>query len=139
MTIATSTVGFSGHYTHGKNSGTVGNITEQLPVESWGAAIDYSLPFTKKFNLTGELYTGKALGIFRSESGEAISAPGTVGNRGARASGGWMQAQVNFTPKWQMNLAYGIDDPVAHTLPVGSRTRNQNYMGNVIYKPPCPT
>ena len=129
------TIGFSGHYAHGKNSGTVGNLVEQLPVESWGGAIDYSLPFSKKFNVTGELYTGNALGIFSSESGEAISAPGVLGDRGVRASGGWMQAQVNFTPKWQMNLAYGIDDPVAHDLAIGSRTRNQNYMGNVIYKP----
>jgi len=128
------TVGFSGHYAHGKNSGTVGTVTEQLSLDSWGAALDYLLPFSKKFNLSGEVYTGRALGIFSDTSGEAISPPGTVGDRGVRSSGGWVQAQFNFTPKWQVNLAYGIDAPAVHDLPVGSRTRNQSYMGNLIYK-----
>ncbi len=128
------TVGFSSHYTHGKNSGTVANVTEQLSLDSWGAAIDYTLPFTKKFNLTGELYTGRALGIFSVASGEAIQPVGTLGDRGVRSSGGWTQAQFNFTTKWQVNLAYGIDSPTVRDIPVGLRTRNQSYMGNIMYK-----
>jgi len=128
------TIGFSGHYAHGKNAGTIGNLTAQLPLDSWGAAVDYTLPFTKKFNLSGELYTGRALGIFSVTSGEAIAPVGTVGDRGVRSSGGWAQAQFNFTPKWQVNLVYGLDDPNARNLPIGSRTRNQSYMGNLIYK-----
>ncbi|MCU1274534.1 MAG: hypothetical protein JWO48_1965, partial [Bryobacterales bacterium] len=50
------TIGFSGHYAHGKNSGTVGNLTEQLSLNSWGAALDFLLPFTKLFNMSGEAY-----------------------------------------------------------------------------------
>jgi hypothetical protein len=128
------TIGISGHYGHGKNSGTVGNITEQLPLNSWGAAIDFSLPFTKVFNLSGEAYTGRALGIFSGESGEAIEPVGIPGDVGVRSSGGWAQAEFNFTPKWQVNLVYGIDDPSVHDLPVGARGRNQSYMGNLIWK-----
>jgi hypothetical protein len=33
-----------------------------------------------------------------------------------------------------VNLVYGIDSPHARDLPVGLRTRNQTYMGNLIYK-----
>jgi hypothetical protein len=128
------TVGFSGHYAHGKNSGAVGTLNEELSLDSWGAAIDYSLPFTKKFNLTGELYSGRALGILSVTSGQSIESVGTVGDRGVRSSGGWMQAQFNFNAKWQLNLVYGIDSPNVHDLPVGARTRNQSYMGNIIYK-----
>ncbi|HWD97920.1 MAG TPA: hypothetical protein VG345_02745 [Bryobacteraceae bacterium] len=128
------TIGFSGHYAHGKNSGTIGDITEQIPVDSWGAAVDYTLPFSKYFNLTGELYTGRALGIFSVTSGEAIQPVGTFGDRGVRSSGGWAQAQFNFTQKWQLNLAYGIDDPKVRDITAGSRTRNQTYMGNIMYK-----
>jgi hypothetical protein len=128
------TLGFSGHFTHGKNSGAIGNVTEQLSLNSWGAAVDYALPFSNKFNLTGELYTGRALGIFSVTTGEAIQPVGTVGDRGVRSSGGWTQAQFNFTTKWQTNLAYGIDSPSVRDLPVGLRTRNQSYMGNIIYK-----
>jgi hypothetical protein len=128
------TIGLSGHYAHGKNTGTVGAITEQIPVNSWGAAVDYTLPFSKIFNLTGELYTGRELGIFSVSSGEAIAPVGTFGDRGVRSTGGWAQAQFNVALKWQVNLAYGIDDPNVRDIAVGSRTRNQSYMGNVMYK-----
>jgi hypothetical protein len=128
------TVGFSGHYAHGKNSGSVGPVTEQLSVDSWGAALDYTLPFTRKFNLTGELYTGRELGIFSVSSGEAIQPVGTFGDRGVRSSGGWTQAQFNVTSKWQVNLAYGVDTPNVRDISIGSRTRNQSYMGNIMYK-----
>ena len=128
------TLGFSGHFTHGKNSGVVGNVTEQLSLNSWGAAVDYTLPFSKKFNLTGELYTGRALGIFSVTSGEAIQPAGTVGDRGVRSSGGWTQAQFNFTTKWQVNLAYGIDSPNV-PVPAGRlRTRNRFKVGNIYKK-----
>jgi hypothetical protein len=128
------TIGLSGHYTHGKNSGTIGDITRQISVNSWGAAIDFTLPFTKRFNLTGELYTGRELGIFSVTSGEAIQAAGVFGDRGVRSSGGWAQAQFDLARRWQLNLAYGIDDPNVRDILIGSRTRNQSYMGNVIYK-----
>jgi hypothetical protein len=128
------TVGVSGHYTHGKNSGPVGTVTEQIPIDSWGVALDYTLPFTRRFNLSGELYTGRGLGIFSVTSGESILPPGSLGDKGVRSSGGWIQAQYNFTRKWQMNLVYGIDDPRARDLPVGDRMRNQSYMGNIMYK-----
>jgi hypothetical protein len=129
------TVGFSGHYAHGKNFGTIGGITQQISINSWGAAIDYSLPFTRYFNLTGELYTGRELGIFSVTSGEAIEPVGIIGDIGVRSSGGWMQAQFNFAKRWQTNLAYGIDDPEARDIQIGLRTRNQNYMGNIMFKP----
>jgi hypothetical protein len=129
-TIRDFTIGFSGHYAHGKNSGTVGDLTQQLSLNSWGAALDLSLPFTKLFSLSGEAYTGRALGIFSVDSGEAIEPVGTLGDVGVRSSGGWAQAEVNFTPRWQVNLVYGIDDPTARNLPPGARSRNQSYMGN---------
>jgi hypothetical protein len=128
------TVAVSEHWAHGKNSGVVGPATVQLPIDSWGVAIDYSLPFTKLFNLSGEMYTGRALGIYSVTAGESILAPGSPGDRGVRSRGGWTQAQLNFNPKWQLNLAYGLDDPTVRDLPIGNRTRNQSYMGNVQYK-----
>jgi hypothetical protein len=35
---------------------------------------------------------------------------------------------------YKLNLGYGIDTPHASQLSVGSRSRNQSYMGNVIFK-----
>jgi hypothetical protein len=127
-------VGVSGHYGRGKAVGTIGSLNVVRPVDSWGVALDWSLPFSKYFALTGEAYVGRALGIFSVASGESVGAVGTPGEHGVFSRGGWAQAQVNFSPKWQFNLAYGIDQPRASELPVGSRDRNQTYMANLMYK-----
>ena len=127
-------VGVSAHYGRGKAVGTIGSLNVVQPVDSWGVSLDWSLPFSKYFALTGEAYEGRALGIFSVASGESVGAVGTSGAHGVLSRGGWAQVQVNFNPKWQLNLAYGIDQPKASELPVGSRDRNQTYMANLMYK-----
>jgi len=127
-------IGVSGIYGRGQNVGTIGVLNIVRPVDSWGVALDWTLPFSKFFNITGEAYEGRALGIFSVASGEAVGAVGTAAEHGVLSRGGWMQAQFNFNPKWQVNLAYGIDQPDAVELPVGNRDRNQTYMGNLMYK-----
>jgi hypothetical protein len=128
------TIGLSGHYGRGKNFGTLNGVTVFAPVDSWGIALDYSLPFSRFFTLTGEAFEGRALGIFSVTSGEAVGAVGGVGAHGVESRGGWMQGQFNPVKRWQVNLAYGIEVPNATQLAVGSRWRNQTYMGNLIYK-----
>lgn len=127
------TLGFSGRYGRGKNVGTVNNATVTQAVDSWGAAIDYSLPFTERFNLTGESYIGRALGIYDVAAGESIGAVETPGAHGVLSRGGWSQAQFKINKRWELNAGYGIDQPSAHDLPVGSRYRNENVFANFIY------
>lgn len=127
-------LGLSSHYGRGKNFGTIGTLNVQTGVDSWGVALDYSLPFTKIFTLTGEAFEGRALGIFSASSGQAILPVGTAGEHGVETRGGWAQAQFTFNPKWQLNLAYGMEAPNVSQLRVGDRSRNQNYMGNIMYK-----
>jgi hypothetical protein len=126
--------GVSSHYSRGKNGGTVGPLTLQTPVNSWGTALDYSLPITKALGLSGEWFVGRALGIFSVASGESVLPEGTVGQAGVFSRGGWSQAQFNLNPKWQMNLSYGIDSERNRELRVGDRNKNQTYVGNIIYK-----
>lgn len=128
------TVGLSGHYGRGRDYGMVNGDESYRPVDSWGVALDYSLPFTSFFNLTGEAFEGRALGIYSVTSGESVGPLGTPGSHGVESRGGWVQAQFNFAKKWQTNLAYGIEVPNASELPVGGRWRNQTYMGNIVYK-----
>lgn len=127
-------VGFSSHYARGKNSGTVGSGTVQTGVDSWGAAIDYSLPFSKRLAVSGEWFVGRALGIYSVASGEAVLPVGTSGQHGVESRGGWTQLQINFTSKWQANVSYGIDAERNRNLRTGDRNKNQTYVGNVIYK-----
>src|SRR5260370_872747 len=103
------------------------------PPES-GSAADYTIPLGKHFNLTGEAYEGRALGIFSSASGESVLAVGTPGEHGVESRGGWAQLQANWNAKWQTNLAWGIDSMNARQVPVGDRNKTQTYMGNLIYK-----
>jgi hypothetical protein len=103
-----------------------------VPLNSWGIALDYSLPITRILALTGEAYDGRALGVYSVASGEAIGAVGTVGAHGVLSHGGWAQLQFNWTKQWQTNIAYGIDQPDDAEIAVGARSRNQQYMANVI-------
>jgi hypothetical protein len=126
------TFGFSGHYDRNKNAGDIGTVPVQVPFNSWGIALDYSLPITRILALTGEAYDGRALGVYSVASGEAVGAVGTVGARGVTSRGGWSQLQFNWTKQWQTNVAYGIDQPDDAQIAVGARSRNQQYMANVI-------
>lgn len=128
------TVGLSGHYGRGKNAGTIANTTVQRAIDSWGLALDYSLPVASRLTLVGEAYEGRALGFYGGALGQAVGAVGTAGEHGVETRGGWIQAQTSLAKKWQLNLGYGLDVPNASQLPVGNRTRNQTYMGNLIYR-----
>ena len=127
-------LGLSGHYSHGKNAGAVSNVNYQTGVDSWGVAGDYVVPISGVFNLSGEAYDGRALGIFSSALGESVTAVRTAGQHGVESRGGWMQLQANWTKRWQNNVAYGLDALNAYQLPVGNRDKTQTYMGNLIYK-----
>ena len=126
------TFGISGDYQRAKNAGTIGSATVQEPVDSWGVALDYSLPITKLVALTGEAYEGRALGIYGVASGESVGNVNTAGGHGVLSRGGWAQLQLNWSKRWQTNIAYGIDQPQDSEIPVGNRSRNQQYMANVI-------
>jgi len=128
------TLGLSSHYNRGDNVGTLAGLTATRPVDAWGVNVDYTLPLSKYFNLTGEAFTGRALGLYSVSSGQSVLPPGTPGEHGVGARGGWAQAQVNFTPKWQWNLVYGIEEMEQSNLRTGDRGKNQTYMTNVMYK-----
>jgi len=133
----TYAIALSTHYARGKNFGTIGTNTPTpvtKGVDSWGVAADYTLPFTKTFNLSGEVFEGRALGIFSAASGQAILPVNTVGQHGVETRGGWIQGQFNLTPKWQTNLAYGLESPNPDNLRTGDRSKNQTYMANLMYK-----
>jgi hypothetical protein len=128
------TIGVSGHFGRGKNFGLIDGLPAFRPVDSWGVNLDFSLPFSRYFNLTGEAFVGRALGIFSVTGGETVGDVGTPGEHGVESRGGWIQAQFNPTSQWQVNLAYGLEVTNASQIPVGDRWRNQTYMGNLMYK-----
>jgi len=128
-------IGLSSHYNRGKNLATASNgLTLSRSVDSWGVALDYTLPLPKIVTFTGEAYEGRALGIFSVTTGEAVLPVGTAGEHGVESRGGWIQAQFNIAARWQANMAYGLDLPNVGQLRTGDRWKNQTYMSNLMFK-----
>ena len=118
-------------------------------VDSWAGTVDVSIPLNGVFSLTGAYYRGRALGglwgAFAQDvlmSG-SIFVPTTV-IKGLDSTGGWMQLKFKPRENFQINAAYGGDNPFASELdkfPPGqspyfgySFTRNQSPFANFIYQ-----
>ncbi len=129
-----ATFGVSGHYGRGENSGILDKIDYKLPVNSWGAAVDYLIPFTARLNWTGELYIGRALGVYSVGLGEDVLPVGGPGQYGVLSGGGWTQRQFMATKKIQLNAGYGVDAERNRELPVGNRNNNQSASASLFYK-----
>ncbi len=129
----TLTVGISGHWNNAKNTVLTNNIAHTLDFQSWGAAVDFTLPFSKYVNISGEAFAGRALGIFSGGIAQTYFPVDGPGANGVGTRGGWMQLQLNFSKKWQSNTAYGIDIPEVQNLITGARSKNQSYMSNIMF------
>ena len=129
----TAAIGVSAHWNAAKNTGTIAGLPVARNFESWGVAADFALPIAKRISLTGEVYGGHALGIFSGDISQTLAPVGEPGDHGIGSRGGWIQAQINLSKKWQSNTAYGIDSPDLRNLITGSRAKNQSYMTNIMY------
>jgi hypothetical protein len=118
-------------------------------VDGWASTLDVSIPLSKAFSLSGAFYRGRAVaglggGLDQDVvmSGSLFS-PATIVH-GVNAMGGWMQLKFKPLAKFQINAAYGQDNPYASQLDHYPNTftytgylltRNQSPMVNFIYQP----
>ena len=126
-------VGLSSHYNRGENTGNIGNLTVNRSVDSWGVAADYLLPLHQRFTITGELFEGRALGVFSASIGQSVLPVGTPGEHGVHTRGGGIQAPFKLASRWQTNFGYGVDLPDLLELRTGDRSKTQTYAINLIY------
>jgi regulator of replication initiation timing len=117
-------------------------------VDGWVGMTDLTLPLGRFFSLTGEFYRGRAVGGFGGAIGQSIVLSGSINDPatsifGLDSMGGW--AQLKFKPKanFEVNFAYGQDDPFSSELrsfPAtasyygSSLSRNQSPFVNFIYR-----
>jgi hypothetical protein len=135
-----SSAGVSGHYS--RLLGVAGNppgTTARSPIDSYGVSGDANLWLSSGFRITGEVFHGRALGIF---SGQIAQPSVVIGGRarGINSTGGWVElhgeAPTSYQGPWKnfsMNGGYGIEDNRNQDLIVGIRKRNQTYMVNGRY------
>jgi hypothetical protein len=138
----TLTIGTAGYYSR-ENWGF------NRDVNGYAALVDWSLPLSEKFALSGSFYRGQAIGGLGGGIGRSVLYSGPLSDPNTsvvplNTVGGWTQLKYRATTKLEFNAAFGQDNPFAADLRVfyepqsygdPTLTRNQGVFGNVIYRP----
>jgi hypothetical protein len=116
-------------------------------VDGWAATADLTLPLGKRFEFTGAFYRGRAVGGFGGGVGQDVLLNGSFINpattfRGLDSVGGWAQLKFKLKPNFEINGAFGSDNPFtgelrlynANTIYPESYTRNLSPFVNFIYQ-----
>lgn len=116
-------------------------------VDGWAGTADLTLPLGKRVEFTGEFYRGRALAGLGGGIGQSVLLNGPFNNpattfRGLDSMGGWAQLKFKVKSNFEINGAFGSDNPFAgelrrynaNTIYPGSFTRNLSPLVNFIYQ-----
>ncbi len=115
-------LGISGHY--GKSSGDIEFTSDSLNA-------DFLLVLSPQFKIIAEYFSGKNLGTFLGGIAQSVSVPLGVE---VETKGFFVSAVGSLSPKLQMAVGYGMDDPDDATLLPGARAKNTTFFGNLVLK-----
>lgn len=132
------TVGAGGYYSRQR-------YASGQRLDAWAGSADWSLPFTRYLELSGELYRGRGVGglgggVFKDYVIDPTS--GTL--QGVNAEGGWAQVKARLTPSLEANVAMGQDSGFAQELrypgampsnAYANLARNRTLIANFIFRP----
>jgi len=136
------TAGFGGYYAR-QNWGFSRNI------DSWTGTTDLTVPLGHHFEFTGEFYRGRAIGGLGGGIDQTILASGDLEDpvttiEGLNSMGGWAQLKFKPVPKFEVNGAFGHDNPFGSqvtrftdvpTYYDALFSKNQTWFTNFIYQP----
>jgi len=116
-------------------------------VNGWAGTADVTLPIGKRLELTGAFYRGSSVAGLGGGIGQSVLLNGPFRNsvttiRGLDAMGGWAQLKFKVKSNFEINGAFGSDNPFAgelrnfnaNTLYPGLYTRNLSPLLNFIYQ-----
>ena len=134
------TVGTGGYYGR-QNWGFDHNV------DGWAGTADLTLPLGKRIEFAGEFYRGRAVAGLGGGIGQSVLLNGSFINpattfRGLDSMGGWAQLKFKVKSNFEINGAFGSDNPFAgelrqfnaNTIYPGSYTRNLSPLVNFIYQ-----
>jgi hypothetical protein len=117
-------------------------------VDGWVGTTDVTVPLGDYFDVSGEFYRGRGVGGLGGGIGQTlllsgpITDPGTT-IRGLDSTGGWVQLKFKPKANFEVNFAYGQDNPFAGELRAfpasanyygSSLSRNLSPFVNFIYR-----
>jgi len=134
-------VGIGGYY--GRQNWAFGRA-----VDGWAGVTDVTVPLGEFLDFSGEFYRGRAVGGLGGGVGQSILLSGSIYNPasaiyGLDSTGGWVQLKFKPKANFEVNFAYGQDQPFARELrlfPASalyygySISRNQSPFVNFIYR-----
>jgi hypothetical protein len=90
-------------------------------VDSWASTMDLKLPLGKYFELSGAAYRGKAVSGLRGGIGQGALWIGSLDDpatsaKGFNSIGGWAQLKYKLKSNFEINGAFGQDNPFAHEV-----------------------
>ena len=103
-------------------------VADRSQVTVWGAALDGRLALGRHFGLSGELYTGQALGQYLAG---ILQTYNRRSNQAIPTSGGWAQVSAALTDSLRLNAGYGID--TAADTGRSGLTLNSTAFANLIW------
>ena len=135
------TIGVGGYY--GRQNWGFGRN-----VDGWVGTTDVTLPLGNFFDLSGEFYRGRGVGGMGGGIGQSVLLSGIETDarttiRGLDSMGGWIQLKFKPKANFEVNFAYGQDNPFASELRAFPETayyygsilsRNQSPFVNFIYR-----
>ena len=118
-------------------------------VNGYAATLDWNVPLSEKFLVSGSFYRGQAIGGLGGAAGRSVLYNGPLLDPATsviplNTVGGWAQLKYRANSLLEFNLAFGQDNPFADDVREFSEaqsygdptlTRNQGVFGNVIYRP----
>jgi hypothetical protein len=134
-------VGIGGYY--GRQNWGFGRA-----VDGWAGVTDITVPLGELLDFSAEFYRGRAVGGLGGGVGQSILLSGPLYSSGTAiygldSTGGWLQLKFKARPNFELNFAYGEDQPFASELrlfPASalyygySISRNQSPFFNFIYR-----
>jgi hypothetical protein len=118
-------------------------------VDGWAGTTDVTVPLGNLFDVSGEFYRGRSLGGLGGGIGQSILLSGPITDpstaiHGLDSMGGWIQLKFKPKANFEVNFAYGQDNPFASELRAfpastvyydgSSLSRNLSPFVNFIYR-----
>ena len=118
-------------------------------VDGWAGSADLTVPLGRVVEFAGQFYRGRAVGGLGGGIGQSVLWNGQFNDPatevyGLNSMGGWVQLKVKPTIKFEINGAFGDDNPFASDLrqfienPIylhSLLSKNQTSLANFVYRP----